>query len=488
MSETSEKNHMMDALLELRCHFTWDLMGVDTDLADLEYRIWEEIEFLDTKFNVGIHNTLAYVKHLKGQNEQALESLRQAEEQIQQLHDDEAEIKSLVTWGNYAWIYYHMDKLAEVQIYLDKIETFCKRHSSPFRYKVELPEIDCEEGWCLLKFGKDCYERARACFQKALESQPENPEFYTGFAIVIYRLDHLGREDGPRISLEALRRAVTINPEDNYLKVLLALKLQNADHIEEGEKYLEEALKNRSSQTYILRYAAKFYRRKQCLDKALQLLESALKTTPSSATLHYEVGLCYKAKMIQIKKVANYARKDTDRQELKRVIEVAITHFNTSIGLRPTFESNYIELGNLYAEVGDIHKAEENYQKVLNMKKLPDYIRQNVHYRYGCFLEFKKRSEADALIQYLAGLKINTDNKFIKNKLLITLEKLVKKHLSQNESDVVNWSLLGFIYKVKGEQREAMQFYEKALELGSTLLLSKTSLFPPDAAQTLSYF
>uniref|UniRef100_A0A4X2LS79 Interferon induced protein with tetratricopeptide repeats 1 n=2 Tax=Vombatus ursinus TaxID=29139 RepID=A0A4X2LS79_VOMUR len=483
MSEMSKKNPMMDALLELRCHFTWDLMRIDIYLPDLENRILDEIEFLDTKFNVGIHNMLAYVRHIRGQNEKALESLREAEKLIQKLNDDQGEIKSLVTWGNYAWIYYNMDRLPEAQTYLEKVEASCKRRSSPFRYKVELPEIDCEEGWALLKFGKEYYEKAKDCFQKALESDPENPEFNTGFAISMFRLD--GQHTIPQvssISLEPLRRAVRINPEDNYLKVLLAMKLQSLHQEEEGEKYLEEALENTSSQLYVLRYAAKFYIKKGCLNKAFHFLKIALQASPSSALLHHQMGFCYKTKMINIKKATNYKPQGRDRQELEKVIQSAIFHFKTSIENRPTFEISHIELGNMYAEAGDFQKAEESYKEVLNMKQLQDSVKQNALYNYGRFLETHRRSEADALTLYLEGLKINRKHKW----LLIGLEKLAKRRLQRNASDVESLSFLGFIHKMKEEPGEAIQLYETALELGSSLLLSRMALFPPDAAQALA--
>lgn len=70
----------------------------------------------------------------------------------------------------------------------------------------------------LLKCGKKYYEQALACFAKALEVEPENPEYNTGHAVIIYRLDH---DDG--ISLEPLRKADRLNPGDPYIKVLLAL-------------------------------------------------------------------------------------------------------------------------------------------------------------------------------------------------------------------------------------------------------------------------
>ncbi|XP_068955279.1 interferon-induced protein with tetratricopeptide repeats 1B-like [Petaurus breviceps papuanus] len=482
MSEMSEKNTMMDALLELRCHFTWNLMRIKMDLPDLENRILDEIEFLETKFDVGIHNTLAYVKHVRGQNEKALESLRQAEKLIQELNDDQAEKKILVVWGNYAWIYYHMDKLPDAQIYLEKVEAICKKLSSPFRYKVEVPEIDCEEGWALLKFGKEYYEAAKACFQKALESEPENPEFNTGFAITMFRLDRYSR-DQSSISLEPLKQAVKVNPEDVYLKVLLAMKLQTVGKGKIGEKYLEEALKKMSSQPYVLRYAAKFYCKKGCLDKALDLVDTALQATPASANLHHQKGCCYKEKIFQIKRATNYRPQGKDRHDLLRAIESAISCFKTSIEYRPTFEISHIELGNMYAEAGDFQKAEESYQKVLSMEQRTDKTKQEVYYHYGRFQEHYRKSEADALTLYLEGLKLNTKDEY----LLTALEKLAKKRLRRNESDVESLSILGFIHKMKGEPEEAIQLYETALEVGSSLLLSRTPLFPPDAAQAPAF-
>ncbi|XP_062957648.1 interferon-induced protein with tetratricopeptide repeats 1B-like [Cynocephalus volans] len=287
--KNAEDRRVKDSLAQLRCHFTWKFLIENSEIPDLENRVLDEIEFLDTKYNVGIHNMLAYVKHLKGQNEKALESLKEAEDLIQRDHANQSDMRSLVTWGNYAWVCYHLGRLAEAQTYLDKVESTCERLASPFRYRMKCPEMDCEEGWALLKCGGQNYERAKACFEKALEADPENAEFSIGYAIATYRLDSFNaakkRTEG--FSLHRLRQAIRLSPEDAYIKVLLALKLQEVGQEAEGEKYIEEALTNKSSQTYVYRYAAKFYRKKGSLDKALQLLKTALQATPDSVFLHH---------------------------------------------------------------------------------------------------------------------------------------------------------------------------------------------------------
>lgn len=64
MSEESRRNLIHDSLVELRCHFTWELVIKDDYMPDLEAKILET-EFLDTNYNMGMHNLMAYVRHLK---------------------------------------------------------------------------------------------------------------------------------------------------------------------------------------------------------------------------------------------------------------------------------------------------------------------------------------------------------------------------------------------------------------------------------------
>ncbi|XP_008687838.1 interferon-induced protein with tetratricopeptide repeats 1 isoform X1 [Ursus maritimus] len=473
MSEDADE--VKDKLAQLRCHFTWELLIEDTELPDLENRIFDEIDFLDTKYNVGIHNLLAYVKHLKGQNQEALGSLKEAEDLIQQEHAAQSDARSLVTWGNYAWLYYHMGRPAEAQAYLDKVESTCQKFEAPSRYRMECPQMDCEEGWALLKCGGKNYERAKACFEKALAVEPENPEFSTGYAITIYRLDvfSTAAEASEAFCLQPLKEAIRLNPKDAYIKALLALKLQDVGQEAEGEKYIEEALTNMSSQTYVFRYAAKFYRRKGSLDKALQLLKMALRATPSSAFLHHQIGLCYRAQMIEIKRAANWQPRGKDRENVDRMIRLALSHFQFALEQKPTFDVAYIHLASMYIEAGDYGRAEDTYQRAFCLKSLEEEKLQKIHFHYGQFQEFQKKSEVNAIIHYLKAVKIDKAP-FLKDKSMKSLEKLALRKLRRNASDVESLSILGFIYKVKGEMNKALEYYERALRLAADFGNSET--------------
>ncbi|CAO2585259.1 Interferon-induced protein with tetratricopeptide repeats 1 [Lemmus lemmus] len=453
--ENAHADQVKENLLQLSCHFTWRLLFEDVDIPDLEMRISEEVEFLDIMSTVGMHNLLAYVKHLKGQPEGALQSLKEAEILAQR---EQLGKRSLVTWGNCAWVHYHMGSLAEAQTYLDKVENICKEFASPFCYRMECAEMDCEEGWALLKCGGRNYRRAMACFAKALEAEPENPEYNTGYAVAAYREDF----DDNNISLEPLRKAVRLNPADPYIKVYLALKLQDVGETEGAERHIEEALRSTSCQTYVFRYAAKYYRRKGCIEKALQLLHNALQTSPDSGYLHYQIGLCYKQQMIQMKMSRN---RQTRRQgSMQEMAEQAICEFQKTVELRPTFEMAYVSMAECQAEIHQYEEAETNFQKALNMQNLTGHIEQDIHLRYGRYQQYHQKSEDKAITHYLKGLKIE-ETSYAWRKLLNALEKVAHRWVQQNVRPVESTSLLGLVHKLKGNMPEALLCYERALRL-----------------------
>ncbi|XP_075390520.1 antiviral innate immune response effector IFIT1-like [Tenrec ecaudatus] len=472
MSQHADEHWLKESLEQLRCHFTWQLIIEDEEMPDLESRILEEIEFLDTQYNVEIHNLLAYVRHRKNQTEAALENLQKAEELIRQKHGDQSDVKSVVTWGNYAWVYYHLGRVAEAQTYLGKVEKTCKKFESPSRYRIKCPEIDCAEGWALLKCGGQNYEQAKVCFEKALEADPENPEFCTGYAIILYRLDSVNKDtQRTEHSLLPLRKAVRLNPEDVLIKVLLALKLQDLGQEEEGEQYIEEALTSTSSQTYVFRHAARFYRIKGSVDKALQLLKMALERTPDSAFLHHQIGLCYRDLMIQMKEANNRQPRVQSRAN-DNIIKSAIFHLEYAVKQKPTFDVAYVHLASMYIEANDYRKAEETYQKAFKIKALDGVKKQKLHLQYARFLGFQRKDEDAAIRHYLEVVKIEIES-FTKEKSISSLEKLALRKCQRNPSDAESWGLLGFIYKMKGEINEALDCYEKAIRLATDCELSE---------------
>ncbi|NWQ73943.1 IFIT5 protein, partial [Columbina picui] len=458
---TISNNSLKSSLLKLECHFTWALLKQDVDLDELEETIEDQFEFF-IQSNVTNYNLLSYVCHLKNSNEEALKNLKIAEEEIKKNHPDEIARRSLVTWGNYAWIYYHMKRHEEAQTYVSKVENSCKELSSTAKEKIQLPEVCAEQGWAYLKFGRKYYERAKNCFENALKTEHDNPEFNTGYAIVMYRLAELFyKQDGDRrLSLELLERAVELNPKDTLIMALLALRLQDEKRVDEGEKYIEEAMQKTPDFPHFLRYAAKFYRRKGDVDKALKILKKALKVTPKSSFLHHQVGICYKEKLFELKKSTRHP----PQEQVEELIKLAIFHFKTATEKKTKFFCARIDLANMYARAKRYEEAEEAFQKAFQINILFNDDKQRLYFYYGNFCRFHMKLESEAIRYYKEGLKIEEDS-YGRTQCCNALNELLECRIQRGLGDATDFSALGLIHNLKGEKHEAIQCYEKAVEL-----------------------
>ncbi|NWY64177.1 IFIT5 protein, partial [Erithacus rubecula] len=457
---TISKDSLKASLLQLECHFTWNLRKEDVGLEALEETILDHIKFVK-ECNITDYNILSYVCYLKNSNEEGLRNLQKAEEAIQKHHPDEIARRSLVTWGNYAWIYYHMQRYEEAQTYVSKVENSCKMLSSTAHGKIQLPEVYAAQGWALLRFGRKNYEKAMDCFANALKSEPDNPDFNAGYAIAMFRLDSFterGCESmGP--CLEALKRAVELNPNNTTLLALLALHLQRLKQGNEGERYIEEGLQKTPDFPVFLRYAASFYRKRGEVGKAVKILKKALALTPNSVIVHHQLGLCYKFKIIQLKK-ARYP----PQEEVNNLLELAIFHLKTVIHKKPVFFCAYGDLGNVYALGKRYEEAEEIFQEVLQRNDVFWSDKQEICFSYANFQRFDMKSESKAIKYYIEGLKIE-NNSYRRKQCSEAVEKLLNQKISSGLGDATDFGTFGLVHKLNGKKQEAIECYEKAIAL-----------------------
>ncbi|NWR71122.1 IFIT5 protein, partial [Centropus unirufus] len=448
------------SLLQLQCHFTWDMQEKDVDLDELEETIHHQIKFF-INYNIANYNLLSYICHLRNSNEEALKSLQKAEEIVKENNPDEIDRRSLVTWGNYAWIYYYLGSYEEAQTYVSKVENSCKNLASTAQWQFQLPEIEAEKGWAFLKFGVKYYKRAKECFESALKSDPNKPEFNAGYAIAMYRSeDYLTSQcEDESLSFKPLKRAVELNPEDTFIVALLALKLQDLKREDEGERYIEEAMQKTPDFPHFLRYAAKFYRRKGEVDKALETVKKALEVTPNSAFLHHQLGLCYRAKLFELKNTTRYP----PQEQVKELIQHSIFHFKIAIEKKPKLFVAHTDLANMYVEAKRYEEAEEIFQQMFHIH-MPNEDKQRLYYHYGNFQYFQMKSESEAIGFYIEALKMQSDP-YCSLKCRTALKKLLERRIQRGSRNTTDFGTLGLIYNLSGEKHEAIECYKKAVAL-----------------------
>lgn len=348
----------------------------------MEERVCNQIDFLNSEDKATMYNLLAYIKHLDGENEAALECLGQAEDLLKLKQDEKSEIRHLVTWGNYAWICYHMGRFSEAQAYVDKVRCVCKKFANP--YSMECPELDCEEGWTCLKCGRN--ERAKVCFEKALEEKPADSECSSGMAIAMYRLEESPEEQH---SVDALKQAMELNSSNQYVKALWALKLQRMREEAEGERLIEDALGKAPNQTDVLQKAATFYKRKGNLDRATEFLMRALGSTANNSPLYFLI-MCHFRKQLQQSQDTGGAETSESREKMDELKRLTMEYMHKALQRRRSPLNSYSDLTEFLG-------VKSCYEMVFS-KESPSAEEQQLYESYCNLQEYHRNSEdLDAL-------------------------------------------------------------------------------------------
>ncbi|XP_038629950.1 interferon-induced protein with tetratricopeptide repeats 5-like [Scyliorhinus canicula] len=463
-----EKDLLKEKLEQLQCHFTWGSQRENIDLDDMKQRLEDTIQTSE-KYQARYYNQLAFVNCLQGNCEEAIQNLKEAEKFLMENHNDEFDKRIIATYGNYAWVYYQMGQLTEAQSYLDKLERICKQFPDASRYSALIPEVYGEKGWSLLKTAARYYEEAKECFKKALEEDLNNTDWNVGYAIVLCRLEGFSGTPESRTrseSMNQLRRVLELDPDHGEAMVLLALKLQQLNQGEEAIELVEKALQTSPDLPNVLRYAAKFYRIKGDVENAVDLLKKGLEITPHSTFLHHQIGQCYRNKLFSLNEnPLSGIPGDPAFQQRAELIELCKYYFAKAFEPRPlTFMMAQLDFAKICSINEEYQVVEEIYNNLLKLEGIYRGNRQAICLEAGLFELHEKKSESNAITHFLEGMKVNYNTKERK-KCRDNLKSIAERQLLRNPRDSKAHGVLGLMHQLDGKKREAVESFEKALEL-----------------------
>ncbi|XP_072882912.1 interferon-induced protein with tetratricopeptide repeats 1-like [Hemitrygon akajei] len=454
---------LKEKLDQLQCHFTWRPQKETIDVEDVIFRLHDSID-MNLKYKEQSYNQLAFLNCLQGNCEEAIQNLKEAEKILREEYKDEFERRSIITYGNFAWVHYHMGQLTEAQSYLDKLEMICKPLSDGPRYTAMIHEVYGEKGWSLLNSAGEYCEEAKECFAKALEQDPDNTEWIMGYATALSRLESLSGTPESRDqsqSVKHFRRVLELDPDDAVAMVLLGLKLQMLRQNEKANELIEQALQKTSDLPYVLRYAAKYYRQRGFVERAIELLKKALELTPHSGFLHYQLGLCYRSKLKYSH--SRYPR-NPEFQQKAEFINLCKYHLEKSFEHR---QKTAIKPQLVFAEIciisGEYSRAEETYRRLMELVDIRPENMQSICLEAGLFELHQKRSETNAVRHFLKGVKIEY-NSIERQKCRTNLEEWVERKLLVNAHDSKALGVKAFLYQLDGIKGRAIKYFEKALK------------------------
>ncbi|XP_048861352.1 interferon-induced protein with tetratricopeptide repeats 5-like [Brienomyrus brachyistius] len=392
----------MEAKLKrLECPFTWNINESDIkDLCDIREKLLDRVKFGPRRYHATYLNILGFVSHLQGDNERALEFLLKGQDVLTE--DRKADTEFLVNFANLSWVYYHSGNLKDSAAYLSKVEEICKGVPGSSQYSCSLPVIDGEKGWTLLKLAASFYDRARKSFQKALQGDPDNVSYSTGYAVALYRIEGMNRDTTmkPESSeaVSQLRRLLLLEPDDSEIKVLLALKLQSSSK-QESLRLIEDALRLSPAVPQVTRYVAKYLRAEGSTEESLEILRKAVKMAPNSSFLYHQIGLCHRQQLIQMLQT-DKATKYIPVARKRDKTEECIYYFRKAVELKPSNIHAQVSLAEAYAENRELLEAEKIFTDLLKDDSLQEPDKQHCHTRYGVFLLYKMKAEDQAVAQF----------------------------------------------------------------------------------------
>ncbi|XP_018418343.1 PREDICTED: interferon-induced protein with tetratricopeptide repeats 1-like [Nanorana parkeri] len=453
-------NSLKSRIEKLQCHFTWNLLDEEVHLDNIKGRLKTQVEFLSASSKCRLYNILAYASYLSEDHEEATDYLLKAEEQLQDTETEDNEAKRIIIYANYAWIFYHRNHTTKVYKYLKKVKEISNKFESPPLQNVLLFEMYSEKGFSLLSFHGRHSERAKDCFEKALDLDRENPELNSSYAIAVYKLEGPNCLTKPlHESFPLLKRAAELNPKDTMVKVLLGLKYQDQKNSKAGLIHIEEALRGTPEFPFLLRYVGKFYRRAEMIDEAILVLSEATRLNPTSCHLHYQLSLCYKKRITTLKKSARKAKLKFQStrgytENISKAVSSAILHLETATKYRKTFVSAYLALAFMYGRAEQYQKADEIYHQVLNMDNLTEEEKQKLHLMWAQYELYKRNCQSEAIKHYKEAVQIQCPTVYRKYAIQ-DCKALAEDILTRIEFDDTGIDLLDFIHEQDGNVPES---------------------------------
>uniref|UniRef100_A0AAY4DCJ5 Uncharacterized protein n=1 Tax=Denticeps clupeoides TaxID=299321 RepID=A0AAY4DCJ5_9TELE len=363
---------------ELECLFTWgveksDMKDLDTLLKNHLHRVSvSPIRYHATYFHI-----LAFVSHLKGDDEAALDYLHKAEDALKKDKRDEADF--VVTYSSLAWIHNHLGNQENKEFYLNQVKSI---------RQDTRPAVHGEKGWSLMKMGPKYYERAKESFEKALEIKPEHQSYNMGYGVVLYRMEDLDTEY--EIQPEDILKALSLSPNDKNI----------------NDYMIKSALVQTPTSAFLNHKAGLCYKEKYAyaedhqLQMAVDIFKKALAQNPNSDILNLKAGLCYKKKYVQL--IMSW-RRDEAAADMKECIRF----LSEAVRLDPSNTYAMMNLAEAYAEDNQLPRAEKIFTDLIRAYQLREKDKQHCHFIYGKFLFFKWNDEDRSVEQYKEAYKIH---------------------------------------------------------------------------------
>lgn len=182
------------------------------------------------------------------------------------------------------------------------------------------------------------------------------------------------------------------------------------------------------------------------INKAIGLLEEAIKLDPDASTAYNSLGYAY-----------------IEKEEYKKAIE----ELNKAIEISPDYAYAFSNLGNAYISLNDIEKAEQAYLSSI------EHDSKNSYAHYGLAIIYRDANNYDeAMKHYDFAIKNGKDIDYRVSKLdcMILYEEYIdglsyaKEAIDEYPNEYELYELKGMILEKIGKEDDVVEFYQEVVE------------------------
>ncbi|XP_076141329.1 interferon-induced protein with tetratricopeptide repeats 2-like [Alosa pseudoharengus] len=383
-------------LESLECHFTWNLSR-NVSILHRQQEHLEDRSQHGCDWEGHLYNLLGCViYHITDSAEEALIHLRQAEVALKEREQEGRGPHLLVNQANLAWVHFHLRELPECQAYLEEVARLQEDFPAPPGCELH-PEVYGEKGWTQVKFEYDLKKQAVANFEMALRGDPDRKEWHVGLAIAKYKL-YEGNDELTEEIIEQIKIAKTKDPDNLhmlaiYWNALAKVGRKTEETVIEVHDLAQQLKPDLDGLGDILH----FLRLHDSLDSALQVGEEIVRKHPFEREAKKQLALCYKWKIFEMQGIS----------DLSELMKRGINIYEEVIRLYPHYLRGKMDLAGIYAKSGNVGKADQIYMDLLNnTEDLEPGARQLLYNRYGCHLNWLKRSSSESIDYHKKAAKI----------------------------------------------------------------------------------
>jgi serine/threonine protein kinase/Tfp pilus assembly protein PilF len=149
-------------------------------------------------------------------------------------------------------------------------------------------------------------------------------------------------------AVEIYKKLLELYPDDAMGYSKLAWLYSDLEQWDQAIENSEKSIKYKAEDIYIYEYLASGYENKELYEKAVEVLQAYLNTVSDNRDIRLDLADAY-----------FYQKK----------YDLALAEIEKAYTLDPTYYNYFLYKGDIYFYQGDLVKAEEQYQKLLNLKQ-----------------------------------------------------------------------------------------------------------------------